>query len=353
MTTILATIFVLGILIFFHELGHFIVAKWSGIFVEKFSLGFPPFIFRKKFGETEYCIGAIPLGGFVKMAGENPDEEVTGAPHEFMSKPVRVRTAVVFAGPFMNFILAWLLLWGIFFVQGQFITDPNHAVVGEVSPDSPAMKAGLQEGDIVTAIDGTPVHSFAEMGHLISKRVEEPVTIDWQRDGKNMSATVTTMKETTYSPKGEKIPIGMIGIGEKGTFNRLGFFSAAAMGFGRTLNFVEMIGKFVYDLVTMKVSAKMIGGPVFIAQAAGQQARLGFGALLVFMSFLSVNLAILNVLPIPVLDGGHLMFLAVEKIKGSPMSMSHRMIAQQIGLAFLILVIVVVTYNDIVRFITG
>ncbi len=353
MTTILATIFVLGILIFFHELGHFIVAKWSGIFVEKFSLGFPPFIFKKKFGDTEYCIGAIPLGGFVKMAGENPDEEVTGAPHEFMSKPVRVRTAVVFAGPFMNFILAWLILWGIFFIQGEFITDPDHAVIGQVSPDSPAMKAGLQEGDIILAVDGTAVHSFADMGKVISKRVEEPVTIDWQRDGENMSATVTTMRETTYNAKGDKIAVGMIGVGEKGTFKRLGFFTAAGMGFGRTLTFVKMIAKFVWDLVTMKVSAKMIGGPVFIAQAAGQQAQLGFGALLVFMSFLSVNLAILNVLPIPVLDGGHLLFLVVEKIKGSPMSMNHRMIAQQIGLAFLILVIVVVTYNDIVRFITG
>jgi len=353
MTTILSTIFVLGVLIFIHELGHFLVAKSSGIRVDKFSLGFPPFIFKKKAGNTEYCLGAIPLGGFVKMAGENPDDQATGAPDEFMSKSAGVRAMVVLAGPVMNFILAWLILWGIYVVQGEQFTDPDRAVVGIVSPESPAAQAGLAAGDIITAIDGVAVNSFVDMAVMISEKVETPITISWIRQGQEMSATVVTMKESAYNAKGEKISVGKIGVGEKGEFRPVGFFGAAALGFEKTVTFVRLIGQFVWDLITLKVSAKLIGGPVFIAQAAGQQAALGIAALLFFTAFLSVNLAVLNVLPIPVLDGGHLVFLIIEKVKGSPLTLNQRMIAQQIGLAFLILVIVVVTYNDIVRFIAG
>jgi len=353
MTTILSTIFVLGVLIFIHELGHFVVAKRARIRVDRFSLGFPPFIIRKRVGETEYCIGLIPLGGFVKMRGENPDEHATGAPDEFMSKSVGVRTAVVAAGPVMNFVLAWLILWGILFIQGESVTDPNHAVIGVVAADSPAQAAGLQAGDIVTSINGSPVTGFAEMAGLISREVEKPITITWLRDGQEMTATIVTASDESYNPKGEKIKIGKIGIGEQGEYRPMGFFSAGIYGFRETLVFVRMIGQFVWDLLTFKVSAKMIGGPVFIAQMAGQQAQLGISALLFFMAFLSVNLAILNVLPIPALDGGHLTFLLIEKIKGRPLTLNQRMVAQQIGLIFLILVIVMVTYNDIVRFITG
>jgi regulator of sigma E protease len=353
MITILSTIFVLGVLIFIHELGHFLVAKWSGIRVDRFSLGFPPSILKKKAGETEYCIGVIPLGGYVKMAGENPDEESTGAPYEFMSKPVIVRTAVVIAGPFMNFVLAWLILWGLFFIQGEAVTDPNHVVIGAVSPDGPAAKAGITDGDIITSINGTPVKTFSDMAVLISEEVEKPITIAWDRDGREMSANVTTESEETYNAQGDKIAVGRIGVGEKGVYHRLGFFNAAYEGFSETVVFVRMIGDFVWNLISLKVSPKMIGGPVFIAQMTGQRAQLGMSALLVFMAFLSVNLAILNVLPIPALDGGHLVFLLIEKVKGSPLSINQRMIAQQVGLVFLLIVIVMVTYNDIVRFISG
>ncbi len=353
MTTLLSTVFVLGVLIFIHELGHFLVAKWSGIRVDKFSLGFPPSILKKKVGETEYCIGAIPLGGFVKMAGENPDEEATGAPDEFMSKSVKIRTAVVAAGPFMNFVLAWLILWGLLFIQGEVVTDPDNVIIGAVSADSPALNAGLLEDDIIKAINGTPVSSFRDMAVLISEQVEKPITIDWTRNGQEMTATATTISEEAYNAEGEKIAVGKIGIGQKHTYNRLGFFNAAYEGFTETLVFIKMIGEFVWNLVSFKISPKMIGGPVFIAQMAGQRAELGMSALLIFMAFLSVNLAILNILPIPALDGGHLAFLLIEKIKGSPLTINQRMIAQQVGLVFLIVIIVMVTYNDIMRFISG
>jgi regulator of sigma E protease len=353
MVTILSTIFVLGVLIFIHELGHFLVAKWSGIRVDRFSLGFPPSIVRKRFGETEYCIGVIPLGGYVKMAGENPDEEATGAEYEFMSKPVRIRTAVVAAGPFMNFVLAWFIIWGLFFFRGEAVTDPNNAVIGIVAPDSPAAEAGLIEGDIIKSINGQPVTNFIDMSGLISQEVEKPITIGWIRGDQEMSATVTTYPEEVYNEKGDKVAQGRIGVGQKGEYRQMGFFTAAYAGFSEVLTFGKMIGQFVWDLVRLKISAKMIGGPVFIAQMAGQQAQRGFADLMVFMAFLSVNLAILNVLPIPALDGGHLIFLLIEKIKGSPLTINQRMIAQQVGLVFLIILIVMVTYNDIVRFISG
>ncbi len=353
MITILSTIFVLGVLIFVHELGHFIMAKRAGIRVDKFSLGFPPFLFKRRIGETEYCVGVIPLGGFVKMAGENPDEEAKGEPYEFMSKPVRTRAGVIFAGPFTNFAVAFMVLWAIYFVNGIDVPFDG-VVIGEVASDSPAEEAGLAVDDIVRSINGTPVENFNDMRILIAREVEKPVTIVWERAGQEMSATVTTYAELDYGNGGQKELQGKIGIRQKYYHRDLNLINSASMSFQRVIQFVRDILSFVWDLITFKISAKMIGGPVFIAKMAGETAaQYGFSALLVFMAFLSVNLAILNVMPIPMLDGGHLLFLLVEKIKGSPMTVQQRVIAQQIGLVFLLLLIVFVTYNDIARFISG
>jgi regulator of sigma E protease len=352
MTTIISTIFVLGVLIFIHELGHFFVAKRVGIKVEKFSLGFPPFIFKKLYGETEYCIGAVPLGGFVKMAGENPAEESTGAPYEFMSKPIWARSLVIVAGPLMNFLLAWGIMWGLFFFQGDIAYDTEKVVVGEVAEGAPAAEAGLQEGDIIKSINGQPVTSFVGMAELIKVEVEKPVQVVWERDGKTMSAAITTRAETAYTESGEKVDVGKIGVGQKVWYERVGFFPAIYRGLESSVYYVNLVGKFLTDLVSAKVSPKMIGGPVLIAQMAGETAQRGLSSLLTFMALLSVNLAVLNILPIPILDGGHLVFLGIEKLKGSPLSLRQRAHIQQIGLAFLVLLIVFVTYNDIVRFLT-
>jgi len=353
MITVLSAIFVLGALIFFHELGHFLMAKWAGIQVDRFSLGFPPSILSKRFGETEYCIGLIPLGGYVKMAGENPDETATGAPHEFMSKPVRVRAMVILAGPVMNLLLAWLILWGWFLVNGQVVIDPRRAIIGSVVSGSPAEAAGLQAGDVVTSIDNIAIGPYSDLSRVVSKAVGKPIPLVWERNGQTMSATVTTKVEDSYTDRGEKIKIGVLGVYSKVEHQPVGFFEGAGLGMVETLGIVKKIGVFLWELITLRVSAKMIGGPVFITQAVGQMAQIGFSALLFFMAFLSVNLGIVNIIPIPVLDGGHLLFLAIEKIKGSPLTINQRMIAQQVGMVFLLLVIVMVTYNDIVRFISG
>lgn len=345
-TTILATVFVLGVLIFIHELGHFIMAKWSGIKVEKFSLGFPPSIVSKKWGETEYAIGIIPLGGFVKMAGENPDEETSGAPWEFMSKPVWKRFLVVFAGPFMNFVLATAILSGLFFFRGEEI---KKVYIGEVTEGSPAETAGIQDGDYIAAIDGTELTSFVQMAELVREKVEEPIAISWVRNGQTFSDTIVTEKVMAPSAEGDSVAVGIIGVRSKAVYQPLGLFGSVGAGFNETIYYVVKTFEFIGGFFSGASRAKDVGGPIFIAQLAGATARAGFDVLLEFMALLSVNLAVLNILPIPVLDGGHLMFLIAEKFKGGPVSLKVRMVFQQIGIAFILLLVILITFNDITR----
>ena len=352
--SILSFIFVLGILIFIHELGHFLVAKKVGVKVEKFSLGFPPNIFSKQIGETTYCIGIIPLGGFVKMAGENPDEEVTGDPREFMSKTVGQRAAVIFAGPFMNYVLAIALLVGIFFFTGTAITDNTQVLVGEIAADSPAEKAGLQIDDKIIALNGDYLTSFDSLRIRINAVLEDTVNLTWVRNNDTISAPIVTMVQEVPNLEGSVDSVGIIGFNQKIIgYERHGLMSSVQKGFITTHVIVWETVKFVKRILTGQVSSKLIGGPLFIAQQSGKEAKKGPANLFFFMALLSVNLAVLNVLPIPILDGGHLVFLALEKIKGSPLSLRARMIAQQVGFVLLLGVIIIVTYNDIVRAIKG
>ncbi len=348
--TIAATIFVLGILIFIHELGHFAVAKWVGIRVERFSLGFPPNIFSRKKGETEYCIGVIPLGGYVKMAGEQPNEEATGSPDEFMSKSVAQRAAVIFAGPFMNYVLAIALLAGIFFFGGRALVDENRVLVGELTEAGPAAEAGLASGDEIVAINGEPIANFDSLRIRINAFVEEPLTLTWISGGDTITREITTMASPLPNMDGGVDTVGIIGFQQKIIgYERYGLGESITRGFTTTHELVYLTVRFVKQLVTAQVSVKMVGGPLFIAQQSGREAEKGAASLFFFMALLSVNLAVLNILPIPVLDGGHLVFLAIEKIKGSPVSVRARMIAQQVGVVLLLSLIVFVTYNDVLR----
>lgn len=349
LTTALSFIITLGILIFIHELGHFIVAKRVGIRVEKFSLGFPPNIFSKQIGETVYCIGMIPLGGYVKMIGENPDEESTGAPYEFMSKSVLQRTAVIFAGPFMNYLLALALFTSIF-LYGRPIVDTQRLVVGTVEKGDPADRAGLKTGDQIIAVDGKAVRTFDSVRVAINKKVIAPVHLTWLRGTDTMRADITTRAEVQPNMTGGVDSIGVIGFTQQILRHESdGVIASFKQGFVTTHVIVWETIKFVKKLVSGQVSPKLLGGPLFIAEQSGKEAHKGISSLIFFMALLSVNLAVLNVLPIPVLDGGHLLFLAIEKVRGSPLSMRARAIAQQIGIVFLFGVILLVTYNDILR----
>ncbi|MCP4703319.1 MAG: RIP metalloprotease RseP [candidate division Zixibacteria bacterium] len=344
--TILATVFVLGVLVFIHELGHFLVAKKSGIRVDKFSLGFPPTLISKKIGETEYAIGVIPLGGYVKMAGDNPDEGVTGAPYEFMSKPPWKRFLVISAGPVMNFVLAVVLISGLFFFRGQEI---DRAIIGDIMPDGPAEMAGLLPDDYIVDIDGVEINTTAEMIAEIKDKIEEPLYITWKRGERLMSDTIVTFKDIGVTTDGDTIAVGKIGIVTGRAYEKLGLFSSIGAGFSQSANYTIATFQFIGGFFTGKSNSGDVGGPIFIATIAGATARAGFDILLEFMALLSVNLAVLNILPIPVFDGGHLMFLIAEKLKGSPLSMKIRMVAQQVGLVFILLLIVLITYNDITR----
>ena len=350
LTTIASTVFVLGVLIFIHELGHFIVAKKVGIRVEKFSLGFPPNIFSKTKGETEYCIGIIPLGGYVKMAGENPDETVTGDPREFMSKTIGQRAAVIFAGPFMNYVLAMFLLCVIFFGFGRAMFDDHHVIVGELVKDGPAMTAGLAEGDMIIALNNQPVQRFDSLATNIYKIVGGELSLTWVHNTDTITKMITTEPKEILNAEGKPDTIGIIGFNQKIIgYERYGFLESVQKSFVTTHFLVWETAKFIKKYFTGQVPANMIGGPIFIAQQSGKEAKKGPSSLFFFMALLSVNLAVLNVLPIPILDGGHLVFLMVEKIKGSPVPLRVRAIAQQVGLVILLCLIILVTYNDIIR----
>ncbi|GAB4325490.1 MAG: RIP metalloprotease RseP [Candidatus Zixiibacteriota bacterium] len=354
MTTILSTVFVLGVLIFVHELGHFLVAKWAGIRVERFSLGFPPKMIGKTVGETEYCISWVPLGGYVKMAGENPEEsEITGDPREFMSKSVGTRFWVIAAGPLMNFIAAIVIFVGVLWLHGRDVPDPNSVVVGPVVKGGPADMVGIKSGDVIRAVDHVPVDSFPQMASLIHERPGDSIEIVWERGSELYSAKILTIVDTVPTNSGADSVIGLIGVGMGYRTEKVGLGEAIVGGVGQTFAICGEMIKFLGSLVSGQVSIKMVSGPVGIAQIAGQVAQEGWYVLLNFMAVLSLNLAILNILPVPVLDGGHIVFLAIEKLRGRPLSLKQRAVAQQVGLVLLLLLIVTVTYHDILRFIGG
>lgn len=350
MTYVLSFIFVLGVLIFIHEFGHFLVAKWVGVRVERFSLGFPPNIISRKKGDTTYCIGIIPLGGYVKMAGDNPAEGRRGAPDEFLSKSISQRLAVIIAGPFMNYLLAIAILIGIFLLSGEPIFEAGRIVVGGVYNDSPAMKAGLRPNDVIIAIDGVPMTDFDSLRVRINSHLKQPLALTWIHGPDTVSRSIVAKDTVVLNAAGGKDTIGMIGFTQRVLeYRHLGLIPATERGFITAHVMVYETARFLKQLLTGQVSLRAIGGPVFIAQQSGKEARKGAASLFYFMALLSVNLAIINVLPIPILDGGHLLFSAIERLRGRPLSVKALMRAQQVGIVLLLGLIVLVTYNDILR----
>jgi regulator of sigma E protease len=357
MTTILAFIIVLGILIFFHELGHFIVAKLSGVGVLKFSLGFGPAVLKKRIGETEYQVAAFPLGGFVKMLGEDPNEkdQITHIDPEraFGHKRLPVRAAIVFAGPFFNFLLA-VLIYTLIAWTGVPTFLP---VVGSVQKGSPADRAGLIAGDKIVTIAKSPVETWDDVSlKLQGTGAGKTIEIEVARDGKVFLLHVTPVIANEKNIFGEPVTRPMIGIsrGEKIVMKRHGPIAGFSYGFTQTYRIVELTGIAFWKTVNGTLDIKKsLGGPIFIAKVSGETFRAGLLPFFSLIAFISINLAIINLFPIPILDGGYLLLFLIEGITGKAVEGRPREIAQQIGLFLLIMLMLFAFYNDILRLVKG
>jgi len=348
--SIFSLIIVLGVLIFFHELGHFLVARLLGVGVEKFSLGFGPKLFGKKIGITEYRISAIPLGGYVKMVGESPDSELdpSDIPISFTHKHVFKRVLIVAAGPLFNILLALIIFFGIFQISGLLILKPG---IGDVNEGTPAYMAGLKKDDLVVSIDGVDISSWEDMANAIMASKGKTLAISVLRGDTILTKNVAPEVKKFKNIFNEEVDRYVIGITASGEVIRkdLNFFQAFSESFIQTYQITALTIKGVVKLFQGTVSPKTLGGPIMIAQMAGQQAKEGVVNLIFFIALISINLAILNFLPIPVLDGGHLLFFFIEAVKGSPVSVKVREISQQAGIFVLILLMIYVFYNDIAR----
>ena len=354
MMTVFAFILVLGLLIFVHELGHFLIAKACGIRVLKFSLGFGPCLIGKKIGETEYLVSIFPLGGYVKMLGENPDERELSQEQQaasFSHKTVWQRFLVVFAGPAFNFLFTIALFWMIFLTAG--VPHPvDSSVIGQVKVDSPAAQAGLKPGDRIVAINGNKIASWPDVLNGVKDSGGKPLTIAIMRGEARQQMTIIPSIDSVKSIYGEEVEKRyMIGIvkSDEMRLERVGLVRALTDAWQQSWMYVELTVTGFVKIVQHVIPASELGGPILIAQIAGQQMERGWMSLCYFMGLLSVNLAVLNLLPVPVLDGGHLFFLTLEGIRRKPLAERAQMAAQQVGLALLGMLMIFVFYNDIVR----
>jgi len=349
-TSIIAFIVVLGVLIFFHELGHFLFARLFGVGVQKFSLGFGPRIVGWKKGITDYRISAIPLGGYVKMVGEDPTVEMDPQeiPLSFTHKHVLKRLVIVAAGPFFNLLLAVLIFLAIYLFSGTYILKPT---VGDVQENSPAAASGLQKGDIIRAIDGQAVATWEEMATGIGQSQGRALTFTIERTGELLSIEIVPEVKISKNLFGEDIERYIIGIASAGDVQnlKLGLGPAITESIRQTYKIAELTVVSIAKLIKGTLSTKTIGGPIMIAELAGQQAKEGILNFVFLIALLSVNLAIINFLPIPVLDGGHILFFIIELIIGRPVNTRMREMAQQAGIFILIMLMVFVFYNDIAR----
>jgi regulator of sigma E protease len=360
-------LFVLTIVVFFHELGHFLIARLCGIKVITFSIGFGPEIvgFNDRYG-TRWKISAVPLGGYVKFFGDEnaasvPDRDASAGMTEaekkdsFQFKPVGSRAAVVAAGPIANFILAIAIFAIVFMTVGKQTTT---ARVDAIQPNSAAQAAGFQPGDLVLAINGNPIANFSEMQRIVSVSAGEPISVEVERGGVPVTLKATPELKELKDSFGNVHRIGVLGIsrsmapGDIKT-EKAGPLQAVVMGAQETWFVVDRTLTYIGGVFTGRESADQLGGPIRIAQVSGQVATAGFTALIHLTAVLSVSIGLLNLFPIPLLDGGHLLFYGIEAARGRPLSERAQEVGFRIGLAIVVVLMIFATFNDILHLATS
>ena len=349
MLTFIVVLFVFSLLIIIHELGHMIVAKRLGVRVERFSLGFGKKIFGIKKGDTEYILSIFPFGGYVKMAGDNPAES-KGTPDEFFSKSPFKRFLIVAGGPLTNYVFAFILFTSIFIIgMPTYMTR-----VGKLLPDYPAAESGLKVGDVIVAIEDRDIKYWDDLVEIVRDDTSgEPLDFKIKRAEKTIDLEIAPKIIKTRNIFGQETIIGMIGIAPQQdiVFVRHNILQAAMLGGKKLFKLTALTYKGLWLLITGGLPVKeSVTGPIGIAFLIGEAAKMGFIYLLTIMAHINMALAIFNLLPFPVLDGGHILFLAIEKMRGRPVSPRAQEIASQIALYILIAFAVFISWNDITRF---
>lgn len=347
-----AVILVFGGLIFFHELGHFLLARCFSIGVKTFSLGFGPALFSFKRHKTVYQVAAIPLGGYVSLVGESADADIPEpftSEDSFSLRPAWQRFFVLAAGSVFNLLLAWLICWGLIWVNGRTVTPP---IIGSVIENSAAASSPLQVGDRVLSIDGHSIATWGEMPTIIRRTQDKELVVTVRRDdATTLTVTITPTLLKQQTPDGQEREGWALGILPAETErHEYGFFASAGEGLTDAKNMVAFIWKALADLLSRNIAFENLGGPILIAQTIYQQADHGLINVLLLAALISVNLGVLNLLPIPVLDGGHLVFLLAEMLIGRPVPVRVQEKAMFVGLFVLLFLMIAATFNDVMRF---
>jgi regulator of sigma E protease len=350
-TSILAVVLVLGGLIFFHELGHFVVARRLGMGVSVFSLGFGTRLFGFTRGKTDYRVCVFPLGGYVQLVGESPDAELPEGftqDESFSRRPPWQRMLVVLAGPVFNFLLAWFIFWGLAYSQGVQEMLP---VIGQVTNSSAAEEAGLVPGDRIVDIDGQPVAVWEDLVNRIEANTGAAMQVTVARGRELVSLDVTPRLQEKRNLFGEVKVVPMMGIAPSGEFStrELGFLGSAVQGGRQIWEVSGLMIMGIVKLVERVIPWTDMGGVILISEMIHKEAQNGLVNLLALTALISINLGILNLLPIPVLDGGHILFFFLETVTGRPLSPKVQQAALRIGMTLLLMLMIVATINDILR----
>ena len=348
MVSTLISFLILGFLILVHEAGHFFVARRTGVRVERFSIGFGPQLFSWKRGHTVYAVSAIPLGGYVKMSGEQ-DSKAKKKPYDYLSKSIGTRAAIIFAGPLVNYVTAIITLWIVFIVGFPQL----NATVGKLIEDKPALAAGLAQGDRILAIDGIEISNWDDMTEIIHESADRSIELTIDRNGARQMIAIVPEKIETTDLYGRPITVGRIGIGPAGDVTPLqvGPVEALKRTFALHWEWTASMGIALSSIVKGRLSMKeSLTGPIGIIVLTSQAVTLGFTTLLYIVSLFSLSLAVFNVLPIPILDGGHLLWLGLEKLKGSPVSMNIQENCSKVSFVLLMALILTVCVYDIQRY---